>query len=78
MNTFNTATVIHIDEALSDSQLEAVERDLAQTPGVRAACVHENARHLMVVDYDPLDTSQAALLDNIQSLGLHAELVGGI
>jgi hypothetical protein len=78
MNTFNTATVIHIDEALSDSQLEAFERDLAQTPGVRSACVHENTHHLMVVDYDPLDTSQAALLNNIQSLGLHAELVGGI
>ena len=53
MSTVNTATVIHIDEALSDEQLEYVERHLADTEGVIAACVHEKARHLMVVVSDP-------------------------
>ena len=78
MSTVNTATVIHIDEALSDEQLEYVERHLADTQGVIAACVHEKARHLMVVDYDPESTSSDMLLHTIENQGLHAELIGGI
>jgi hypothetical protein len=78
MTTFNTATIIHIDESLSDNELEAVERELADHEGVVAACVHEKSRHLMVVDYDPLEISADNLLHHIQNQGFHAELVGGI
>lgn len=78
MTTFNTTTVIHIDESLSDNELEAVERNLAEAEGVVAACVHEKTRHLMVVDYDPLEISADNLLHHVQRQGFHAELVGGI
>lgn len=78
MTTFNTATVIHIDETLSDDELEAVERELAESEGVVAACVHERSRHLMVIDYDPLETSADNLLHSVQRQGFHAELIGGI
>lgn len=78
MTTFNTATIIHIDESLSDSELEDVERELAEYRGVTAACVHKNARHLMVVDYDPVETSADILLHTVQRQGFHAELIGGI
>jgi hypothetical protein len=78
MTTFNTATIIHIDESLSDNELEAVERELAEYEGVVAACVHEKSRHLMVVDYDPLEISADNLLHYVQNQGFHAELVGGI
>ncbi|MDX1334887.1 MAG: heavy-metal-associated domain-containing protein [Gammaproteobacteria bacterium] len=78
MSTVNTATVIHIDETLSDDQLEFVERKLSDAPGVIAACVHKKARHLMVVDYDPNYVSSGSLLNTVQTQGLHAELVGGI
>jgi len=78
MTTFNTATIIHIDESLSDNELESVERELGEYEGVVAACVHEKSRHLMVVDYDPLEVSADNLLHYVQSQGFHAELVGGI
>ena len=78
MSTVNTATVIHIDETLSDDQLEFVERKLSDASGVIAACVHEKARHLMVVDYDPKFITSGSLLNTLQNQGLHAELVGGI
>jgi hypothetical protein len=78
MTTFNTATIIHIDESLSDTELEAVERELSEYEGVVAACVHEKSRHLMVVDYDPLEISADNLLHFVQRQGFHAELVGGI
>jgi len=78
MTSFNTATIIHIDETLSDIELEDIERELAEYRGVTAACVHENARHLIVVDYDPVETSADILLNGVQRQGFHAELVGGI
>jgi hypothetical protein len=78
MTSFNTATVIHIDETLSDIELEDIERELAEDGGVTAACVHENARHLLVVDYDPLETTARSLLHSVQMQGFHAELIGGI
>lgn len=78
MTSFNAATVIHIDETLSDIELEEMERELAEDSGVTAACVHEKARHLMIVDYDPLETSAGSLLHSVQSQGFHAELIGGI
>jgi hypothetical protein len=78
MSTANTATIIHIDEPLSDTQLENVERQLSDSVGVIAACVHERARHLMVVDYDPECTTSDSLLHMVQDQGLHAELIGGI
>jgi hypothetical protein len=78
MSTVNTATIIHIDETLTDDQLENVERQLSDASGVIAACVHKKARHLMVVDYDPNFVSSGSLLHTLQDQGLHAELIGGI
>jgi len=68
--------VVHIDEDLSDNRIHQLEKALAYREGVLSACVHENARHLMLVDYDPSDISSVAILDRVTSQGLHAELVG--
>ena len=68
--------VVHIDEMLSEDQIQAMEKDISYAGGVYAACVHERTPHLMVVDYDPMETHSSALLHNVQNHGVHAELIG--
>lgn len=68
--------VIHIDEELDDANIHEVERDLVQINGVISACVHEKARHLMLVDYDPENLRSGFLLNRVKNHGLHAELIG--
>ena len=76
MNTEQVNLVVHIDEEMSDAEIEMLERGLAQQPGVTAACVNDRHRHLMVVDYDPEDASSMAILSGVQQRGYHAELIG--
>lgn len=76
MSNYCTDVVIHIDEDLDDENIHEVEFDLAQIDGVFSACVNERARHLMLVDYDPLDVDAQSLLHRVEERGLHAELVG--
>ncbi len=68
--------LIHIDEDLDDGSIHRIEQEFAMEEGVLSACVHERARHLMLVDYDPECTSSRILLDRVSQRGLHAEVVG--
>jgi len=68
--------IIHIDEELDDTRIHEIEKSLIQNEGVHSACVHEKARHLMLVDYDPDDVASGQLLEHVQAQGFHAELVG--
>lgn len=71
-----TDVVIHIDEDLTDDEIHELEHDIAGMGGVYSACVHERARHLMLIDFDPEDLPSGMLLREVQSHGLHAELIG--
>lgn len=71
-----TDVVIHIDEDLSDREIHELEHDLGGLDGVYSACVHERARHLMLVDFDPGDVRSGMLLHEVQAHGVHAELIG--
>lgn len=68
--------VVHIDENLTSDQIHSMEKDISFTGGVYSACVHERTPHLMVVDYDPMETQSISLLHNVQGHGYHAELIG--
>ena len=72
----NVNLVVHIDETLSDHEIHDLERALAHTPGVMAACIHDRRRHLMVVDYDPGAANSLEILSQLQHKGYHAELIG--
>ena len=76
MSDFCTDVVIHIDEELDDDSIHDIERDLGEMDGVYCACVNERTRHLMLVDYDPLDVKAGSLLRRVENRGLHAELIG--
>lgn len=68
--------VIHIDETLNDDRIRSLEREIAGTPGVQSACMHERTRHLMVVDFDPTALRPSAIVTSIRKSGLHAQMVG--
>ncbi len=68
--------VVHIDEDLDDEQIHGLEKDLARFEGIYSACVHENTRHLMLIDFDPEDVDPLMLLDEVEAHGMHGELIG--
>lgn len=68
--------VIHIGETLDDDRIHGLEREIGEQPGVYSACVNEKARHLMVVDFDPMALRPSSLVHAIRDRGLHAVMVG--
>ena len=68
--------VIHIDETLDDHHVQALERALADEQGVYSACMHEKARHLMLVDFDAMERVPSDIVQAVRQRGLHAEMVG--
>ncbi len=68
--------VIHIDESLDDEGIHVLERELSSERGVYSACVHERARHLMLVDFDGSEVRPSSLLQAVRNKGLHAEMIG--
>jgi hypothetical protein len=68
--------LIHIDESLDDDRIHALERELADEGGVYSACVHERARHLLLVDFDPESLKPSGILRSVRGRGLHAEMIG--
>ena len=67
--------LIHIDEALSTWQREALEESVRQVEGVVAPRFNPGKTHLLLVAFDP-DTATAALLAKVRSHGYTAQLVG--
>jgi len=53
--------VIHISETLDDSGIHGLQREIGEENGVYSACMHEKTRHLMVVDFDPMEVRPTAV-----------------
>jgi hypothetical protein len=68
--------VIHISENLDDSGIHGLQREIGEEAGVYSACMHERTRHLMVVDYDPMEVRPSHLVQAVRERGLHAVMVG--
>lgn len=68
--------LIHIDETLDDRNVHALERALGDEQGIYSACMHEKARHLMLVDFDPTELRPSAIVEAVRGRGLHAEMIG--
>ena len=67
--------VIHLGQLLDDEGRHALERDLGHSAGVYDAYVHESARHLVVVNFDPTEVGAAAIVHCVRHRGLRAEMV---
>lgn len=68
--------LIHIDENLDDDRIHALEREMSGERGIYSACVHEKARHLMLVDFDSSVVQPSHIVHSVRNKGLHAEMVG--
>ncbi len=68
--------ILHIDEDLDTEQCAALQKSLAMQEGVVTACINDQHHHLMVLDYDESATNSDHLLQQVESNGLHAELIG--
>ncbi|WP_456414152.1 heavy-metal-associated domain-containing protein [Thiolapillus sp.] len=76
MSEHCTDVLIHIEEDLDDANIHEIERDISMIEGVYSVCVHENTRHLMLVDYDPEHIAPWEFLEKVENRGLHGALIG--
>ena len=76
MSTKMSDVTMHIDEATSHNEREALRDSLLSMNGVMAAAYHDDKPHLMIVEYDPDLVNSSEFLSSASSKGLHAELVG--
>jgi hypothetical protein len=68
--------VIHISENLDDNGIHGLQSGIGQETGVYSACMHERTRHLMVVDFDPMELRPSHLVQAVRDRGLHAVMIG--
>ena len=68
--------VIHISENLDDSSIHGLQREIGEETGGSSACMHDKTRHLMVVDFDPMEVRPSHLVHAVRERGLHAVMVG--
>ena len=72
----NADIVIHIDEHLDDDSVHQLEQAMGTETGVLSACMHERARHLMLVDFDPEQVRPSSIVHSVRNRGFHAEMIG--
>ena len=75
--TINMCDVmLHIDEELGDMQRDLLENHVREQRGVIGLGFHKERPHLMIVEFNPDQTTSQDLLATVTSQGLHAELIG--
>lgn len=79
-NTIRTRIeiVVHVDELLDEQNRRRVEHTLLKTAGVGRATFNDERQHLLVVGYDPEQTSSSQILRLVKQHQLNAQLIGGI
>ena len=65
--------VIRIDDDLDDVHIRELELDLRRQDGIYEANIHENWRHLLVVDFDPDRLQIGHIIQTVRDQGFSAE-----
>jgi hypothetical protein len=68
--------MIHINESLNVEARTSLEEAMRQIEGVVAPRFSPGKEHLLVVAYNPEETSTAALLEKARAAGYTAQLIG--
>ncbi len=71
-----TDVTIHIDSDTDSGTRANVENGLRIIKGVVSVHMPEDKPHLIVVEYNPEETSSSHLLTMVQEVAGHAELIG--
>ena len=76
-NTMQTTDfLVHIDETLNQSELEAIEDNIRHGSGVVSAGHRTDKPHFVHVIYDSDSTRMAEIVEDVRQHGLHAQAVG--
>ncbi len=67
---------IHIDRDTDNSVRGEIEKALRGIDGVISVHMPDGERHLIVVEYNPEATKSKDLLNAVQQLAGHADLIG--
>jgi len=67
---------LHIDQELSEEQLNGLETHFRKRDGVVSVHFNPAKPHLLLVEYNPKLVNSMDLLDILRYRGLHGELVG--
>ncbi|MHB1083393.1 MAG: hypothetical protein ACYCZA_00920 [Thiobacillus sp.] len=68
--------LVHIEETLSESALEAIENSIRDGKAVAAASHQASNPHIIQVVYDSNVTHAADIVQAIRQHGVHAQAVG--
>jgi hypothetical protein len=68
--------LVHIEETLDESALEAIENSILDGKAVAAASHHANNPHIIQVVYDSNLTHASDIVQAICKHGVHAQAVG--
>jgi len=71
-----TDVTIHVDESLDEDCRQDVETSLRAMDGVVSVQNPDAHPHLVMVEYNPTETSSSHLLSGVTDQGYHAELIG--
>lgn len=67
--------LIHLDEELDESTLDALEAVIRQDDGVVSVGHRPRQKHLLMVVYDMAAVRGASLLHHFRDHGLHAQII---
>lgn len=70
-----TSVIVHVDELLDAQHRQNIETIVEQVDGVSHAQFNASRHHLMIVDYDPRQTSSSTILSRVKRQHLHAQLI---
>lgn len=70
--------VVHIDEHLDEQNRQRIEYAMIKQVGIERARFNNDRHHLLIINYDPTQTSSFRILNLIQRQKLTAQLIGGI
>ena len=71
-----TDFLVHINETLNQSALEAIEDNIRHGNGVVSAGHRTDKPHFVHVIYDSDSTRMAEIVHDVRQHGLHAQAVG--
>ena len=70
--------VVHIDELLDEQNRRRLEQAMKNETGIERAHFNNDRQHLLIVGYDPNQTSSSKILKLVQQQRLNAQLIGGL
>ena len=67
---------VHVDQNLDPRQRDELESSLRSVAGVISVHMPRDKPHLLMIEYDPDNTTSRELLTSVTKQGVRAELIG--